>query len=76
MEVKMGHLVKGKCPICGADIWSDSDDPYYIETKEGKIYLCSVCGPGIAQILPLLGISVVVDEVEIGKLREVEVKGK
>ncbi|MBA7712703.1 hypothetical protein ES703_121690 [subsurface metagenome] len=76
MEVKMGHLVKGQCPVCGADIWSDDDEPYYVETKEGKVYLCSVCGPGLAKILSMLGISVVIDEVEIGELPKRELARK
>ncbi len=76
MEVKMGHLVKGECPICGADIWSDDDEPYYVETKEGKVYLCSVCGPGIEKILSMLEIPVVVEQIEIGELPKCEVAKK
>lgn len=69
-EIKMEHFINGLCPVCGGEVLRDENEPYSMETKEGKIYLCPLCGEGVAKILGMIGVPVVIEQVIMGDQQE------
>ena len=58
LAIILSKFDPGDCLICGGDLFRDDDYiPHYIQTPDGKLWLCGVCAEGVAKLFKALGIT-------------------
>ena len=58
MAIILSKFEPGDCLICGGALFRGDDYiPHYIQTPDGKLWLCGVCAEGVAKLFKALGIT-------------------
>ena len=58
MAIILSKFEPGDCLICEGDLFRGDDYlPHYIQTPDGKLWLCGVCAEGVAKLFKALGIT-------------------